>query len=108
MNTILNLQSHHFNELGEDPLSEIEPIHLRVYQRNARKRLTTVSGINEKYELKKLVRTWRKYFSCSGSIKKTKQGEKYIELFGDQREGVEKYLIKNNIANKEQIKIHGY
>ena len=37
-----------------------QPIHIRIQQRSGRKTLTTVQGINEAYDLKKLVKAFKK------------------------------------------------
>ena len=46
------------NELGSIGTDEL--IHIRIQQRNGRKTLTTVQGINPKYDLKKIVRACKK------------------------------------------------
>ena len=46
---------------GVDETSKQEqPIHIRVQQRSSRKTLTTVQGIDESYDKKKLVKVFKK------------------------------------------------
>lgn len=45
---------------GDDTASQVDPIHIRVQQRNGRKLLTTVQGISDAYDKKKLVRYFKK------------------------------------------------
>jgi translation initiation factor 1 (eIF-1/SUI1) len=47
-------------------------------------------------------------FNCNGAVKthdKTK--EEYIELTGDHRDEVSKFLVHEGIGTKENIKVHG-
>jgi translation initiation factor 1 len=43
-------------------------IHIRIQQRNGRKTLTTVQGIGEEFDKKKLVRAFKKEFACNGTV----------------------------------------
>jgi translation initiation factor 1 len=43
-------------------------VHIRIQQRNGRKTLTTVQGIAEKFDKKKLVRSFKKEFACNGTV----------------------------------------
>lgn len=44
-----------------------QPIHIRIQQRSGRKTLTTVQGIVEYYDKKKLVKAFKKVRICSYS-----------------------------------------
>ena len=43
-------------------------IHIRIHQRVGRKHITTVNGISDEFDLKKIVKAWKKLFSCNGAI----------------------------------------
>jgi translation initiation factor SUI1 len=43
-------------------------IHIRIQQRNGRKTLTTVSGIPNKFDLKKILKVIKKEFACNGTV----------------------------------------
>lgn len=47
---------------GDDrlPVGTEDPIHIRIQQRNGRKTLTTVQGIAEGYDKKRLVKAFKK------------------------------------------------
>jgi translation initiation factor SUI1 len=45
-----------------------EYIHIRIQQRNGRKTLTTVQGIPPKFDLKKILKEFKKTFACNGTI----------------------------------------
>jgi len=79
-------------------------VNIQMTQRNGRKCITTISGLQAKNEeLKSLVSVWKKSFSCNGSINKE---DNSIMLSGNQVENVANYLIKNNIARANQIRIY--
>lgn len=51
---------------GDDlvPAGTEDKIHIRIQQRNGRKTLTTVQGIADDYDKKKLVKAFKKVFSA--------------------------------------------
>lgn len=83
-------------------------IHIRVYQRKSRKYVTTVNDLPEGLDLKKMVKFMKKNFSCNGVIKKDDSDKKVVHLTGDQRDNILKFLLDNKIAERREIKIHGF
>lgn len=45
-------------------------MHIRVQQRNGRKCITTVAGLAEDLDVKKILKSFKKNFSCNGAIAK--------------------------------------
>eukprot|EP00794_Sanderia_malayensis_P017469 gene17469-19216_t len=86
----------------------VDPIHIRVQQRNGRKTLTTVQGIPFKYDQKKLAKAFKKEFNCNGTVIEHPEHGEVIQLTGDQRTNIESFLISLGIAKKEQLKVHGF
>eukprot|EP00178_Gracilaria_changii_P008797 TRINITY_DN26334_c0_g1_i1.p1 TRINITY_DN26334_c0_g1~~TRINITY_DN26334_c0_g1_i1.p1 ORF type:complete len:123 (+),score=15.07 TRINITY_DN26334_c0_g1_i1:41-370(+) len=82
-------------------------VHIRIQQRNARKSITTVQGLPEDLDLKKIVKYFRKEFSCNGTIVDSELG-KVIQLQGDHRQNIQMFLVREEICEKESIKIHGF
>ena len=80
-------------------------IHIRIQQRNGRKTLTTVQGITDKFDLKKLVRTFKKEFACNGTVIEHLEYGEVIQLQGDQRNNVCQFLTRIGIAKEEQLKV---
>lgn len=98
----------------EDELNEqhFSKIHLRVQKRNARKCITIIEGLYEMVEsrekvLKKICRALKKMNNCSGVVKDDGTS-KVIQMSGDQRETVTKFLIEEGLATEKQIVIHGF
>ncbi len=82
-------------------------IHIRIKQRNAKKYITFIEQLPTDINLSLLLKEMKKTLHCNGSIQKTENGE-YIQLFGDQRETVKKFLLDNKISDNINIIIHGY
>merc|ERR1712088_1033909 len=60
----------HFAEAqkGGEDIGQEETIHIRIQQRNGRKTLTTVQGIDSEFDLKKIARACKKEFACNGTV----------------------------------------
>jgi len=83
-------------------------IHIRIQQRNGRKTLTTVQGISNEYDKKKIVKACKKEFACNGTVVEHAEYGEVIQLQGDQRENICQFLTKIGIAKPEQLKVHGF
>ncbi|KAJ2832962.1 Eukaryotic translation initiation factor eIF-1 [Coemansia erecta] len=83
-------------------------IHIRLQLRNARKSTTTLQGLPEEFDLKKLLKFFKKTFGCLGTIVKDDDFGKVIQLGGDQRAKLSEFLIGEGIAKKGDIKVHGF
>ena len=83
-------------------------IHIRIQQRNGRKSLTTVQGLADDLDLKKILKALKKVFSTNGTIVVDKEMGNVLQLQGDQRRNVAEFLVKYKICSKSEIKIHGF
>ncbi|XP_045177723.1 eukaryotic translation initiation factor 1-like [Mercenaria mercenaria] len=83
-------------------------IHIRIQQRNGRKTLTTVQGINPDYDFKKIVKACKKEFACNGTVVEHPEYGEVIQLQGDQRNHIRDFLKKIGIAKEGTIKVHGF
>jgi translation initiation factor 1 len=100
----------------DDPLDKADQfeqfdfkIHLRVTMRNGRKSTTSVEGIPVKFGLEGLMKEFKKKFACNGHLPPTESATvTVIQLSGDKRAEVKKYLIEKKIANESQIIVHGF
>ena len=107
--SILNLeQKNPFNEPQDSGPSQEGFIHIRIQQRNGRKTLTTVQGIADDYDKKKLVKVCKKEFACNGTVVEHPEYGEVLQLQGDQRVNICDFLIKVGLAKKEQLKVHGF
>ena len=113
-NILLNLQN---DALDIDNLeNEMKPpVHIRVFQRSARKRITTIEDLDRDLNFKKIAKAMRHEFCCTSNVDKEEKvlptGEtvtkKIIKLSGDQRDNVTQFLVDNGIIEKERIQVHG-
>mmetsp|Transcript_35036 Transcript_35036/g.89524 ORF Transcript_35036/g.89524 Transcript_35036/m.89524 type:complete len:115 (+) Transcript_35036:775-1119(+) len=81
--------------------------HIRLQQRNGRKSLTIIQGLNEKLNIEKIIKALKKEFCCNGCILCDVNLGKIIQLQGDQRENVIKFFLEQEIVSKKNFKIHG-
>jgi len=84
-------------------------IHIRL-QQHGRKLITTVQGIPEKFNLKKIMKVIKKKFSCNGHIIDDLEMGQVIHLQGDQRKEIQEFLTdKEGLElNAKSIKIYGF
>ncbi|KAH0507504.1 Eukaryotic translation initiation factor 1b [Microtus ochrogaster] len=95
---------------GDDllPAGTEDYIHIRIQQRNGRKTLTTVQGIADDYDKKKLVKAFKKKFACNGTVIEHPEYGEVIQLQGDQRKNICQFLLEVGIVKEEQLKVHGF
>ena len=75
-------------------------VHIRVQQRNGRKCLTTVQGIDKGFSYSKLLKDLKKEFCCNGNVVQDLELRQVIQLQGDQRKNVSQFLVKVIIMNE--------
>ena len=83
-------------------------VHLHFQKRNARQCLTAVRGLPEDLDMLKLTRHFKKAWCCNGNTQTHSQWGSIIQLQGDHRRDIAKFLIDEGISTKAEIKIHGY
>ncbi|KAK7815027.1 hypothetical protein U0070_024370 [Myodes glareolus] len=95
---------------GDDllPAGTEDYIHIRIQQRNGRKTLTTVQGIADDYDKKKLVKAFKKKFACNGTVIEHPEYGEVIQLQGDQCKNICQFLIEIGLAKDDQLKVHGF
>jgi len=99
------------NQIGfsdtEDSDHVAGEIHIRIQQRSAHKTVTTVAGLPERLDFNRFVTTLKKELSCSGALLKDETGATVVRFTGDQRQKIAEFLVREKIAKKTQIKLHG-
>jgi|TARA_B000000475_G_C15786066_1_gene361508 translation initiation factor 1 len=78
-----------------------------VQQRNGRKSLTTVQGLNPKINKKLVLKDLKKKFNCNGCIVEDPDHGDIVQLQGDQRKQIATFLLEAKISKKALIKVHG-
>ncbi|CAL8107553.1 unnamed protein product [Calicophoron daubneyi] len=106
--SLQNLQSYDpFQDEG-DSNAEGKFVHIRIQQRNGRKTITTVQGLQDKFDKKKILKQCKKEFACNGTVVDHKEYGEVIQLQGDQRDNMKKFLCDWHLATPEGIKLHGF
>jgi translation initiation factor 1 len=92
----------------EDKEPAASVVHIRIQKRNTRKSVTTVQGINPKFDCKKIIKHFKSEFCCNGVVVIDPLMGSVIQLQGDQRENAATFLMKNGLAKKRHIQVHGF
>ena len=93
---------------GAAPTSAKDYVHIRVQQRNGRKSLTTIQGLDKSFDYKKIIKAFKKEFCCNGTVVDDAELGAIIQLQGDQRVSASAFLVDNKIVKKAALKIHGF
>ncbi|KAG7505763.1 Eukaryotic translation initiation factor 1b [Solea senegalensis] len=107
MSRIENLKSY-------DPFADASKgdagdyVHIRIQQRNGRKTLTTVQGISDSYDKKKLVKAFKKNFACNGTVIEHPEYGEVIQVQGDQRKNISQFITTCGLIPEEHVKVHGF
>ncbi|KAH0477556.1 MAG: hypothetical protein KVP17_002252 [Porospora cf. gigantea B] len=90
---------------GADVNSHI--IHIRVQQRNGRKCVTTVTGIDPAFDQQKMCKYLKKAMRCNGTHLVDPNFGEILQFQGDHRVAVQQFITEEGIGQRENIKIHG-
>ena len=93
---------------GDDESVQDGLVHVRIQQRNGRKTLTTVQGLSDEYDLKKIIKVAKKEFACNGTVVDHSEYGEVLQLQGDQRENICKLLVNCGLVKQDQLKVHGF
>jgi len=85
-----------------------EKVHLRIQQRNRRKCILTITGLADDLDLKRICKALKKNFKCNGAVVHDEDYGDVIQLQGDHRQGVLKFLVDEEIVDRDQIVVHGH
>lgn len=98
---------------GSDPFGNERTgkIHIRV-QQMGRKWITTIDGLDDDLDLKRIARVMKKTLHCSVIVVSNEDEEnEVIQLQGDQREFIKEWLVVNEVLTekeaKERLVVHG-
>ncbi len=101
-----NLDKNNIDFVDKDNDFSTQKIHIRKTQRNGRKCITTVEGLADELDIKKITKALKKVFKCNGAIVKDENELEIIQLSGDQRNNVKDFLITEEIEKEETIIVH--
>ena len=94
------------NEFQENQISQ-KKIDIYNRQGRGRKKLTDVYGIPDDIDLELIKKVWTKEFHCMVQKKiDNKTKAEYMQLNGEHKEEIKKFLIEEGIGTEENIEIH--
>lgn len=98
-----------FEDAGDNAgVSGEEKVHVRVQQRNGRKCITTIAGLADDLDIKRICKAFKKNFSCNGAVQNDEEAGEVIQLSGDQRTNVKDFLVDQEICHQESVVLHGF
>ncbi|KAL0220000.1 hypothetical protein P9112_005653 [Eukaryota sp. TZLM1-RC] len=81
-------------------------VHIRAVQRK-NKWVTVIEGLPDIFDYRKILKVLRQDLFCNGTVVDDKHYGTVITLQGDHRYDVEKFLLHEELAEKEEISVHG-
>jgi len=84
-----------------------DKITISVNNRTGRKYQTFVYGFAYDLDLPKILKYFKKKFSCTGSIENSEEFGEVIKLTGDHKKLVLGFLLKEQICKASEINIKG-
>ncbi|KAL3807168.1 hypothetical protein ACHAXA_002647, partial [Cyclostephanos tholiformis] len=98
-----------FKDAADEPgASQGDKVHVRVQQRNGRKCITTIAGLADDLDIKRICKAFKKNFSCNGAVQKDEDDKEVIQLSGDQRTNVKEFLVDQEICHSDAVVLHGF
>jgi len=89
-------------------ITYMEPIiTIFVSQRNGKKCKTHIYGWCEEYDLPKICSHFKKTYNCNGAVINNNEYGETIELSGNKRDEVYKFLLTEEICSKSKIILRG-
>ncbi len=97
-----------FNENKESPASATSMVHLRLQQRNARQKITTVQGLSPLLDFNRILKVLKKKLCCNANIIDDEDHGKIMQFQGDHRREISEFIIEEElVTSREMVKIHG-
>merc|ERR1711933_329047 len=95
--SVIFRENNAFEDANKDSRCPQEDmIHIRIQQRNGRKTLTSVQGLSEQYDLKKIIKVCKRHFACNGTVVEHPKYGEVIQFQGDQRDHISRFLRRLN------------
>jgi len=85
-----------------------DAVHVAYQQRSGRKGITTVVGLPQQCNFKKLTKKMKKEWNTGATLVEDHEKGTVIQLQGDRRSEVVTFITKLNLVKKSQITVHGY
>ncbi|EAN93618.1 putative Eukaryotic translation initiation factor 1 [Trypanosoma cruzi] len=85
---------------------EAQKVHIRVQQRKGKKFVTSVQGLNQALNFRRISREFQRRWGCNGTVIVTPDAGTVIQLQGNWSEEIKKFLLDENMATEQNLEIH--
>lgn len=93
-------------------LTENEPdmftkqkVYISLVKVNNRQSITTIAGLDDDLDTKKILKAMKKLFACNGHIKKDETNGEVIHIQGDKRYEIRDFLYHYEIISSKDDRI---
>ncbi|AYU79207.1 putative translation factor sui1 [Leishmania major strain Friedlin] len=83
-----------------------QKVHIRVQQRKGKKFVTTVQGLNQKLNFRRINREFQRRWGCNGTVISTPDAGTVIQLQGNWSENIKQFLLDEHMATENNLEIH--
>lgn len=94
------------NEVDFNENQKKNKVHIRKIQRNGKKCITIVEGLENDLDIKKITKALKKIYKCNGTVVKDINEQEIIQLSGDQMNNLKEFLIQEEINEIDDLIIH--
>jgi translation initiation factor 1 len=101
----LQIKFDNFEDDFEEQMTD--KVTISSQQRNGKKSITTLYGLSNDLDLKKILKFFKKHFQCNGTINNDEKFGEIIQVSGDQKQNILNFLIDEQIYKRENIIIKG-
>lgn len=81
-------------------------VHIRVQQRNGRKAITTIQGLDSRLNFRRVNREFQVRWGCNGTVIDDKEFGKVIQLQGNWVDNIKQFLLEERLASEASLKVH--
>lgn len=90
-----------------EAIAENTVVDIRITQRTKWKRFTVCEGLPDELNFEKVARALKKNFSCNAFIKDSPKHGKVIQMQGNHKDSLIRFLTETGICSEKNIRVHG-
>lgn len=83
-----------------------QKVHIRVQQRKGKKFVTTVQGLNQRLNFRRINREFQRRWGCNGTVIVTLDAGTVIQLQGNWSANIKQFILDEHMANENNLEIH--
>nr|CCC95199.1 unnamed protein product [Trypanosoma congolense IL3000]CCC95201.1 unnamed protein product [Trypanosoma congolense IL3000] len=85
---------------------DAQKVHIRVQQRKGKKFVTSVQGLNQALNFRRINREFQRRWGCNGTVISTPDAGVVIQLQGNWSDHIRKFLLDEHMATEQNLEIH--